>query len=96
MVYLSTVAHTIRHKTKLINRVRRVRGQIDAVERALNEEMECTDVLQRIAACRGAIESLFAEVLEDHIRFHIIERRDSADASDTGEELIDVVRTYLR
>jgi DNA-binding FrmR family transcriptional regulator len=91
-----TVAHTIRQKTKLINRVRRVRGQIDAVERALNEEMECTAVLQRIAACRGAIESLFTEVLEDHIRFHIIERRDSADASDAGEELIDVVRTYLR
>jgi DNA-binding FrmR family transcriptional regulator len=95
------MAHTIRKKQKLIHRVRRLRGQVEAIERALVSEMECGDVLQRIAACRGAIDGLLGEVLEDHIRFHVIERHRhrghrGADPVATGEELIDLIRTYLR
>jgi DNA-binding FrmR family transcriptional regulator len=92
------MAHTIRRKKKLVDRVRRIRGQVEAVERALVEELECGNVLQRITACRGAIDSLLAEVLEDHIRFHVIDRtrHRSANPAEVGEELIEVIRTYLR
>jgi len=92
------MAHVIRQKKKLIHRVRRIRGQVEAVERALAEEMECDQILQRITACRGAIDSLLAEVLEDHIRYHIIDRHRhrGADPAEIGEELIGVIRSYLR
>src|SRR5262249_44047588 len=64
------MAHTIRDKKKLLNRVRRIRGQIDAVEKALDQEQDCSTILLTIAACRGAINSLMAEIIEGHIRFH--------------------------
>ena len=59
---VSFMAHTIRDKGKLLNRVRRIRGQIDAVEKALDQEQDCSSILQTIAACRGAINSLMAEM----------------------------------
>jgi DNA-binding FrmR family transcriptional regulator len=92
------MAHTVREKQKLLNRVRRIRGQIEAVERALEAERECTDVLQLIAAARGAINGLMAEVIEDHIRLHVVDpSRPSASKKSRGaRELIDVVRTYLK
>ena len=60
--------HPLRDKRGLINRVRRLRGQIDAIARALDGEASCSDLLQRITAARGAINGLIAEVLEEHIR----------------------------
>jgi FrmR/RcnR family transcriptional regulator, repressor of frmRAB operon len=65
------LAHVIRDKNKLLNRVRRIKGQVDAVERSLEEGAECSDILHSIAACRGAIDGLMAEVIEGHIRFHV-------------------------
>jgi DNA-binding FrmR family transcriptional regulator len=93
-----SVTHTIREKTKLLNRVRRIRGQIEAVERALDQEIGCADVLQLIAGARGAINGLMAEVLEDHVRAHLIDptREPDPQRSHAAEELIDVVRSYLK
>jgi DNA-binding FrmR family transcriptional regulator len=92
------VSHTAREKTKLLNRVRRIRGQIEAVERALEQEIGCADVLQLIAGARGAINGLMQEVMEDHIRMHVVapgvECND--ERVEAAEELIDVVRTYLK
>ena len=62
------LAGVIRDKKKLLNRVRRIRGQIEAVEKALEGEQDCAVIMQTIAACRGAIHSLMAEVVEGHIR----------------------------
>jgi FrmR/RcnR family transcriptional regulator, repressor of frmRAB operon len=92
------MAHTIRQKTKLLGRVRRIRGQVEAVERALEAEQACAQVLQLIAAARGAINGLMAEVIEDHIRLHVADpARDRDRARAKGaEELIDVVRSYLK
>jgi DNA-binding FrmR family transcriptional regulator len=84
------MSHVIRQKEKLLKRVRRIRGQVDAVERALEGERECSEVLHVIAAARGAINSLMSEVLEDHIRFH------SRIPGDANEELIDILRSYLK
>ena len=92
------MTHTIREKTKLIARVRRIRGQIEAVERALETETSCTDVLQLIASVRGATNGLMAEVMEDHIRMHVVDpdREANPDRARGAEELIEVMRTYLK
>ena len=68
------MAHTAAiEKKRLLNRVRRIRGQVEALERTLEEESECADTLHAIAVCRGALDSLMAEVIEGHIRFHVLD-----------------------
>ena len=91
------MSHTIKAKTKLLNRVRRIRGQVEAVDRALVDERECSEVLRLIAAARGAMDSLMAEVLEGHIREHATaDRRNRSDAIEAADDLIDIVRAYLK
>jgi DNA-binding FrmR family transcriptional regulator len=91
------MAHTIRDKKKLLNRVQRIRGQVDAVARSLESGADCSETLRLIAAGRGAMNSLLAEVLEGHIRFHVMAGNAShAVREEAGEELIDIVRAYLR
>jgi DNA-binding FrmR family transcriptional regulator len=92
------MAHTIRDKDRLLNRVRRVRGQIEAVERLLENESECEEILQQIAACRGSINGLMSEVLEGHIRFHLVERRHKHKSrnSTAVDDVISIAKSYLK
>jgi DNA-binding FrmR family transcriptional regulator len=92
------MAHVIRDKKKLLNRVQRIRGQVDGITKALEEEQDCSVVLQTIAACRGAINGLMAEVIEGHIRFHITDPniRPTSGKAKAAQELMDVVRRYLK
>ncbi|MGE8355989.1 MAG: metal/formaldehyde-sensitive transcriptional repressor [Microvirgula sp.] len=89
--------HTHRDKNKLINRVRRLRGQLDAVERVLeNDEHSCTEILQQIAAIRGAVNGLMFEVLEGHVRSHVaVPDPDDEQAADI-DQLVAVLRSYLK
>lgn len=90
--------HTAREREKLIARVRRIRGQIEAVERAIADEKACYEVLQTVAAARGALNSLVAEMIEDHVRFHVLdpEERVSPKRARAADELIDIVRAYVK
>ena len=91
------MAHTVREKSKLLGRVKRIRGQVEALERALEAEIGCADVLQLIASVRGAVNGLMGEVMEDHVRYHVAAPSLSAKERTEGtEELIEVVRTYLK
>jgi DNA-binding FrmR family transcriptional regulator len=92
------VLDSTREKTKLLNRVRRIRGQIEAVERALEQEIGCSDVLQLITSVRGAINGLMAEVLEDHIRMRVVDplREQESERALAAEDLINVVHSYLK
>ena len=92
------MAHTVRDKNKLLNRVRRIRGQVDAIERALAEEQDCSDLLRTIAACRGAINGLMGEVIEGHIRFHVVDpdSKPTTRQAAAAQQLMDVVKTYLK
>lgn len=92
------MSHTVREKAKLLSRVRRIRGQVEALERALDAEKGCADVLHQIAAVRGAIQGLMAEVIEDHIQMHIVgpSIRNETARNQGADELIDVLRTYLK
>jgi len=85
-----------RERTKLINRAKRIHGQMETVERTLMEGRECTDVLMLLAAVRGGIDTLMAEVLEDHIRLHLVGPKAKALTPELGEELIDIVRAYMK
>lgn len=85
-----------KERAKLLNRIKRIRGQMDAVERTLVAEENCADVLMLLAAVRGGINGLMAEVLEDHIRLHLLHDGNAPLSPDLGEELIDLVRAYLK
>jgi DNA-binding FrmR family transcriptional regulator len=87
------MSHTIRDKQKLLNRVRRIRGQVEAIERALEAEVGCADVMQQITSCRGAINGLLGVVVEDHIKTHFGETPASAEASG---HLLDIVHSYFK
>lgn len=91
------MAHTISGGKQLLTRVRRIRGQAEALERALDAGTECMAILQQIAAIRGAVNGLMSEVLEGHIREHLVSR----DVSDEqrGEDLeavVSALRRYLK
>ena len=86
-----------REKQKLLFRVKRLRGQISAVERALTAGDECADILMLLAAIRGAVNGLMAEILEDHIRLHMMTPDRKMDSpEELGEDLIGLVRAYLK
>ena len=90
--------HTTREKKKLITRIRRIRGQLEAVEAALNEEKGCAEILNTVAAARGALNGLVAEIIEDHVRYHVLDpdSKPAKKQAEAAEELIEVVRAYVK
>lgn len=92
------MAHTVRDQSKLMNRVKRIRGQLNGIERSLEANGDCGAILQQLAACRGALNGLMAELLEDHVRYHVAAPNTAPDSeqAEAVEQLIDLVRAYLR
>jgi DNA-binding FrmR family transcriptional regulator len=92
------MTHTVRDKGKLLARVRRIRGQVEAVERALDAEAGCEQVMHLLASTRAAMAGLMAEVVEDHVRTHLVdpEKHPGALDQEAAEQLLAVVRTYLK
>jgi DNA-binding FrmR family transcriptional regulator len=86
-----------KEKQKLLSRIKRLSGQVAAVERSVTEGDECADILMLLAAIRGGVNSLMAEILEDHIRLHIPHPNSGAEtAEELTEDLISLVRAYLK
>jgi DNA-binding FrmR family transcriptional regulator len=90
------VSHHEREKIKLLQRLRKLRGQLDAVERSLMADEECGGQLMLLAAVRGGVNGLMGEVLETHIRFHLADGAKEQIAPELAEDLIDLVRAYLK
>jgi FrmR/RcnR family transcriptional regulator, repressor of rcnA expression len=90
------MAHVIQQRKKLLARVSRIRGQLNGIERALEENHDCGEVLLTLAACRGALNALMAEILEDHVREHVLSKESTESQAAAGEELIEVIRRYLK
>ncbi len=93
---VSTVSHTIREKQKLLNRIRRIKGQVEAIERALVEERGCMDVLQLVTSTRGAMNGLLAVVLEDHIRTHLVDAEPDHGHGSGTEQLVEIIHSYFK
>jgi len=91
------MSNTEREKQKLVARIHRIRGQVDAIERSLTTEDDCAALLMLLANVRGGINSLMAEVLEDHIRLHMMSpEKDTLPTTELAEDLIELVRAYLK
>jgi len=91
------MSHFEKEKQKLLARIKRIRGQVDAIERSLSGQDDCAEVLMLLATVRGGVNSLMAEVLEDHIRLHMMSSdKKKFPPEEIAEDLIDLVRAYLK
>ena len=90
------MSHTSRQKDKLIARVRRIKGQLEGIERALDSDAACAEVLRQIASIRGAVNGLTVEVMEDHLREHVLAAETDKARNHGGEEMIEAIRTYMK
>jgi DNA-binding FrmR family transcriptional regulator len=88
------MSHVNREQLELVSRTKKVIGQLESVLRALEQDAHCADVLQRLAAARGAINSLMGELLEDHILHHM--PRKNRASEEAAQDIVEIVRTYLK
>lgn len=91
------MAHINQNRQKLLTRISRIKGQILAMESALNSGVDCADFLHHVASVRGATDGLMSEALEGHIREHLGENNHPAEERQQDlEEVINVLKTYLK
>ena len=92
------MSHTIKDKKELLLRAKRIQGQVEALVRALTEERDCSGVLQLMSAARGAMNSLMAEILEGHIKSHVLKGRQKPSSGQiaAADEVIAMVKSYLK
>jgi len=91
------MAHLHEDNSKLLARVRRLKGQLEGVEKMLLEGADCYPVLQNAAACRGAFNALMRELILDHVEHHIVQSDEAKkEIRDTGKEIQDIVKSFLK
>ncbi|HEY6307591.1 MAG TPA: metal/formaldehyde-sensitive transcriptional repressor [Candidatus Angelobacter sp.] len=92
------MAHTVGEKKSLLVRVNRIQGQLQSIREAIEQEKECADVLQQIAACRGAVNSLLVEIVEGEIRFHVLGKNAKVDSREAkaAENLVEILHRYIK
>lgn len=90
------MSHTMRDKDKLVARIRRMKGQMEAVERALEGGKPCGDVLQLLASVRGALSGLTGEVMQEHLHEHVLHAENGEERAKAAEELAQVLKIYIR
>jgi FrmR/RcnR family transcriptional regulator, repressor of frmRAB operon len=95
---VTTMSHTIKQKQDLILRAKRIQGQVDALVCGLEEERDCSEVLHIMSAARGAMNSLMSELLEGHVRHHVLngKQRPSSKQVQAADEVIEMVKSYLK
>jgi len=92
------MAHTVEERKKLLTRVNRLQGQLEGIRAAIEEEQECATVLQQIAACRGAINSLLVEIIDGEIRFHVLSKNSKVDSREAkaADNLVEILHRYIK
>ena len=90
------MSHTIKGKAKILARVNRIKGQLDAFSKAIESEQDCYQIMQLLASCRGALNGLMVEVVEGHVREHIVEAENKKLAAESGDDLIEIMRSFLK
>lgn len=91
------MAHLSKNRAALVNRVRRIAGQVAAVERSIVEDADCSRTLQLVAATRGAMSGLMEELVADHVREHVARADISPDVrAEAAEELIAIISRYSK
>jgi FrmR/RcnR family transcriptional regulator, repressor of frmRAB operon len=97
-IIIINMSHTIEQKRNLVLRAKRIQGQVEALVRALDEERDCSDVLQLMSAARGAMNSLMAELLEGHVRNHVLngKQKPTTQQVAAADEVIEMIKSYLK
>ena len=91
------MGHIAANKDSLIKRVKRIAGQLQAVEKALETDADCAKTLHLVAATRGAINGLMEEIIEEHARAHVADPSLSEEERNQGvEELLEAIRRYSK
>lgn len=90
------MAHAIKGKSKILGRVNRIKGQLEAFSKAIESEQDCYQVMQLLASCRGALNGLMSEVVEGHIRENIVEAENKKLAAESGVDLIEIMKSFLK
>jgi DNA-binding FrmR family transcriptional regulator len=90
------MAHTIANKEKLILRVKKIKGQLNSIEKALEDEKDCFKILQQISASRGGIQSLMSEVLDGHIKEHLGNHVSEEQREIEIQNLASLLKSYLK
>jgi DNA-binding FrmR family transcriptional regulator len=92
------MAHTSEERRRLLSRINRIEGQVKSIRTALENNRECASVLQQIAACRGAINSLLVEIIDGEIRFHVLSRNAKVDSREAraAEDLVEILHRYIK
>ena len=92
------MSHTTAAKKDLITRINRIQGQLDGIKDAIQEDLDCASVLQQVAACRGAMNGLMAEIIEGEIKNHVLSPNAKANSSEAkaADELVEVLRRYIK
>ena len=89
--------HMIHDKKKIMTRIRRIKGQVEALEKILDQEVECIEILQQIAAIRGAANGLMVEVLDGHIREHLgVDDLTTEQRQLEVEQVVGILKSYLK
>ncbi|MCB0362028.1 MAG: metal/formaldehyde-sensitive transcriptional repressor [Bdellovibrionales bacterium] len=91
------MAHIVSNRDKIIKRLRRIKGQVEGVERLIEGEQDCFKVLQSLAACRGALNGLFAELTQEHLMNHVVSNSVKPTKQDKAAlELAEIIKTYWK
>ena len=92
------MAHTDRDRDKLLLRIKKIRGQVDGIQRKLVEGGDCFAVLQTVASCRGALTGLMTEIIEGHVREHILDPAEEPTSAQrkAAEQLLEVLRAFVK
>ena len=90
------MAHVTQHRRKLLARVRRIEGQVSALARSLETDLDCAAVLTQIAAVRGAVQGLTMEVLEDHLQEHVVAETSRKIRTREMAAVTALMRTYVK
>ncbi|MFV0549293.1 MAG: Ni(II)/Co(II)-binding transcriptional repressor RcnR [Limnobaculum xujianqingii] len=90
------MSHTIRDKDKLKARASKIQGQVTALKNMLDRDHECADVLQQIAAIRGAVNGLMREVIKGHLTEHVVHQDDVTQRENDLDVVLKVLTTYIK
>lgn len=90
------MSHTAKERPKILARVNRLKGQLDAFAKAVETDQDEYQIMQLLASCRGAMNGLMSDIVESHIREHIVNAENKKIAGEAGEELIDIMRSFLK
>ena len=82
---------------KLVARINRIEGQVRGIKKMVEENRECMQILKQIAATGGALRSLGAVILEEHLKVCVTDAiRERADSSDLIEQVVDMFKKFSK